>query len=621
MTIFTGSAVSPAADAPPFVEDVFSAFRTEGDGTATVGIVNNNDLSDKGGLVWGKNMDQADTHVLVSTVRGVGETLTSETDAAEVTNADTIKAFNSDGFDIGADVLVNTNTENYTFWTFLKQARFFDEQVVSHTNGVATNVEMPGLVTLGFAWAKRIDGVGDWYTWHKDLTASNNLRLSTTAVESATNAYVSVSGTTLTISASADTGSYVVDAWAHDPLGPTGDGSDGMIACGTYTGTGSAGLEIDLGWEPQYVLIKRTDNARDWYIFDIMRGIVTGAIDPWLQPNTNAQQGVADIVLDVNPDGFTLQNALNPFNASGGTYIYMAIRRPMKVPTAGTEVFAVDELPNNSVRDLLFTVDMGFNRENDGTDDTNFGNRLTGNFKLETNTTDAQAAFTWNWDAVGGGFKPASAIVNINYMFARRRLFFDVVAYTGDAVNGRDVPHSLGIAPELMIVRKRDSVRNWRVYEESTGNGFEMILSSDGTPSATSLWDSTTPGATTFRVNNDLDVNGSGSKYVAQLWATLENVSKVFSYTGNGTNQTIDCGFTGGARFILIKRTDVAGDWFYWDSVRGIVAGDDPHLALNLTGSRVIDDSVDPDSSGFIVNQIATNINVTSATYIGLAIA
>jgi hypothetical protein len=105
------------------------------------------------------------------------------------------------------------------------------------------------------------------------------------------------------------------------------------------------------------------------------------------------------------------------------------------------------------------------------------------------------------------------------------------------------------------------------------------------------------------------------------LFATLVGISKVFSYTGNGSSQTINCGFATGARFVLIKRTDAAGDWYVWDTVRGLVAGNDPHISLNTTSAEVTtDDSIDPDSSGFIVNQLsATNINVTSATYIGLA--
>lgn len=74
---------------------------------------------------------------------------------------------------------------------------------------------------------------------------------------------------------------------------------------------------------------------------------------------------------------------------------------------------------------------------------------------------------------------------------------------------------------------------------------------------------------------------------------------------------------------MLIKRTDSTGDWYVWDTARGIVAGNDPHLSLNSTAAEVTtNDSIDTDSTGFIVNQLAaTDINVSSATYIYLAIA
>ena len=115
----------------------------------------------------------------------------------------------------------------------------------------------------------------------------------------------------------------------------------------------------------------------------------------------------------------------------------------------------------------------------------------------------------------------------------------------------------------------------------------------------------------------------SGNDYVAYLFASLPGVSKVGSYTGNGTSQTINCGFTTGARFILVKRTDSTGDWYIWDSARGIVSSNDPRLSLNTTTAEATtDDSVDPDASGFIVNQnTATNINVSGGQYIFLAIA
>ena len=106
-------------------------------------------------------------------------------------------------------------------------------------------------------------------------------------------------------------------------------------------------------------------------------------------------------------------------------------------------------------------------------------------------------------------------------------------------------------------------------------------------------------------------------------------MSKIGSYTGNGTNQTIDCGFSSGARFILIKRSDqgsgiiAAGNWHVFDTERGVVAGNDPYLELDTNNAEVTsEDAVDPDSSGFIVNEVSgSNINTSGNTYIFYAIA
>jgi hypothetical protein len=131
------------------------------------------------------------------------------------------------------------------------------------------------------------------------------------------------------------------------------------------------------------------------------------------------------------------------------------------------------------------------------------------------------------------------------------------------------------------------------------------------------------PTNTTYQVGDAYYVNSTGNFYISYLFATLAGVSKVGNYTGNGSSQNIACGFSAGARFVLIKRTDSTGDWYMWDTERGIVTGNDPHLSLNTTSAEVTtDDSIDPQSAGFTVNQVAaTNINVSSATYIFLAIA
>jgi hypothetical protein len=175
-----------------------------------------------------------------------------------------------------------------------------------------------------------------------------------------------------------------------------------------------------------------------------------------------------------------------------------------------------------------------------------------------------------------------------------------------------------------MIFKQRDIGGYWMVYPVQLGNKYLVLQLTNAVANGfTGLWNNASPTASTFPLGTGGDCNQNGGTYVAYLFATVAGVSKVGSYTGNGASQTIDCGFSAGARFILIKRTDSTGDWYVWDSARGIVAGNDPHLSLNTAAAEVTtDDSIDPDSSGFIVNQVAaTNINVSSASYIFLSIA
>jgi hypothetical protein len=204
-----------------------------------------------------------------------------------------------------------------------------------------------------------------------------------------------------------------------------------------------------------------------------------------------------------------------------------------------------------------------------------------------------------------------------------------VVCYTGTGATNA-VNHNLAAPAEMIIVKGRNYTVGWTVGANLQATHITLGLntnSAQNNPASNQFYFgngtvTVNPTSTQFTVRT-ADINQNGNTYVAYLFATCAGVSKVFSYTGNGGSQTINCGFTSGARFVMIKRTDSTGDWYVWDSARGIVSGNDPHLSLNTTASEVTtDDSVDTDSTGFVVNQLsATDINVSSATYIGLAIA
>jgi len=299
----------------------------------------------------------------------------------------------------------------------------------------------------------------------------------------------------------------------------------------------------------------------------------------------------------------------------------------MKVPESASEVFAIDQGDASSTNPQFvsgFVTDMGIYKNTTGGSNI-ITSRLTQGKYLLTESTAAEATSTsFPFDYMDGWRSAVSNTDHYSWMFKRSPGFFDVVCYTGTGV-ARTVDHNLGVAPEMMWVKNRDGASNWIVYHEGIGNTDYLILNqSSSTNNISTIWNDTTPTDSVFTVGTSADVNQSGIAFIAYLFTSLAGISKCGSYTGDGTNgRVIDCGFSSGARFVLIKRTDGLADWHIWDTERGIVAGNDPWLELNTTNAEDASyDVVDPDSSGFIVNDVAfAPVNRDGQTYIYYAIA
>jgi hypothetical protein len=232
---------------------------------------------------------------------------------------------------------------------------------------------------------------------------------------------------------------------------------------------------------------------------------------------------------------------------------------------------------------------------------------------ITTNFAD-NTGVTVNWNVAASSY--------VNWSFRRAPGFFDVVCYTGTAAN-RTISHNLGVVPELMIVKARNAGEEWFVYSASLlateyVNLNNTLAKAGG---AATTWNSTRPTASVFSVGTSYNTNGPYN-YVAYLFASCPGVSKVGTYTGNGSSQTINCAFAAGARFVMIKRTDAAEHWHVFDTARGINAGNDPALRLSSNTAEFTSAAIDPESSGFTVVQSAScNNNVSGGTYIYLAIA
>lgn len=629
--------VQAAAGAEPEVtniEDVFSTYLFTGIETNFQNGIN---LADYGGMVWFKKRRHDPTtiyadHKVFDTERGTLASLKPNlTDAEENPDTETVSAFNTNGFTCGSDSHINRYGD-IVAWTWRKQERFFD--VVKYTGpgtGAAYTVNhnlgsAPGLIIL-----KKRTGSQNWGVYHRSIPTKYLILNEQDAAGNGTiidNVTASSFRITSIGSTWSDADDYVAYLFAHNNgdgvFGP--DGGEDIIKCGTYTGNGSS-QEINLGFEPQYLLIKNVDESqKDWVILDTMRGMALND-DPLLFCDTSSTEdaGQGDLIRPT-PTGFLINTTFDRINKNAVDYVYMAIRRgPMAVPTDASDVFSIDTLDaSQPAYDSGHEVDFAIQRQvNTATD--NYVSARISPYLMYTNQTAVEATSTYDFD-YRNGMSYSGPSTNANdyaWMWKRAPSFCDISMYEGNFSSNHSINHNLNAVPEMIWVKAKDySQGDWAVYHKDLGSTkFVRLNSTNGEGTSTNYWSSTSPTESVFTVGQQNNTNNSGNNFIAYLFASISGVSKIGSYTGTGSALTVNCGFSSGARFVIIKRTDDVGDWFVFDTERGIVTGNDPYIKLNNTTVQASSDLIDPVSSGFSVTSSLPAINTSGGSYIFYAIA
>jgi hypothetical protein len=626
-----------------FVENLFSCFAYTGNGGSQT-ITNGIDLSNEGGLVWLKCRNAGEDHMFFDTARGA-------TNYLQIGNSQQYsgfsQAFTSSGFSFNTDdAHINDSSNTYMSWTFRKQPKFFD--VVTYTGtGSALTVDHNLGSVPGMIWIKRSDGTADWRIFHRSVGATKGLRLNGNDVPATSSNYfndTAPTSTQFTVGTDLSTsgGTFVAYLFAHND-GDGGFGSTGdqdIIKCGIYDGDGSSSNSISLGFEPQFLIIKNITETWSWLLFDSIRGITHyGADDEkYFVLENNSAEAASGNFMALSADGFKLTVNNANTNNSGKQYIYMAIRRgPMQTPTAATSVFDVQKYTGNATNSRKITTNfvVDANITSGLTVDyrTCWGARLFDGIHQVSQTTEQYYALSaWmGYDHNDGyimgestyyGYQNSSGIEYISYSFSRAPKFFDVVTYAGTG-SATTVKHNLEVTPELMIIKNIAATAEWIVYSRNDATDHLHLNAGDATADEDRFFNDTAPTSSVFTVGDRAEVNASSNYYVAYLFATLAGISKVGTYSGTGSDVNVDCGFTSGARFVLVKRTDSSGDWYHWDSVNGIVDGNDPYLLLNSDAAQVTNtDYIDPLSSGFtITSNAGSDLNASGGTYLFLAIA
>ena len=440
------------------------------------------------------------------------------------------------------------------------------------------------------------------------------------------------------------------DSPFDDPAGFTfGENEDQeVIKCGSYTGNGvdGNGPEVYLGWEPQWILIKRSDAVEDWVLFDTMRGVVTNDKESFLIPNTTAadSSGASWFIdfIDITSTGFKLKSNYGIVNADGGNYSFTVLRRPDgycgKPPELGTGVFTMDtgaSTSANTIPDLDsgFPVDLALIKHKTADQDWHIGTRLQGTKKLNTNLNASESTSSNQvWDSNLGCWKNLGS--NYQGWMWKRHAGFDVVAYEGNGTAGKQVIHSLSKTPEMIWIKNRGETANWIVYHKGSNGGtnpekYYLRLNTDDAEiylpdlglSTTLLFNDTAPTSSVVTLGNSGNLNKNGFNHLMMLFASANDIngnpiSKVGSYTGNGTSgHAITVGFQ--PRLLIVKSTTQSASWIVLDTTRGWGSGDDEYLSLDTNAAQNgLNDFGAPTSTGFTLNLTGNSTNGNGEKYI-----
>ena len=172
----------------------------------------------------------------------------------------------------------------------------------------------------------------------------------------------------------------------------------------------------------------------------------------------------------------------------------------------------------------------------------------------------------WNWLGANTTTSNTSGTIT-STVSANTTAGFSIVSYTGTGATAT-VGHGLGVAPSMIIVKQRDTIRDWVVGHNGIGWTKYLYLNSTQASAVGNFFNDTNPSSTVFNVVNDGGVNASGGTYIAYCFAEVKGFSKFGSYTGNNANDGpfIYTGFK--PAFILVKTTNTTQWWTLTDNKR-----------------------------------------------------
>ena len=655
----------------PFVaSENFKVVTWTGNGssqTITVGF--------KPDFVWGKERSNTSSHELQDSTRGATKYLMSSATNAEATSGQGLQSFTATGFTVGNDGAWNQNNETYVAWCWKAGGGTTSSNTDGNVNTTVQVNEDAGFSiiktansdfnesrTFGHGLGNVGNGIPDFFII-KPLSKTFEWRVYTSANSYAgfnkldsgdakTNVTTNVTSSTFNTQWTPANSSYESEwiMYAFKAI-------DGFSSFGSYTGNGSAnGPIVETGFEPAFVMIKRTDGTQWWLIFDNKRN-TTNPRNKLLYANENN----ADDTTTSNPINF-YSNGFQPVgtgasvNTNNGSYIYMAFaadpdtEAPTLASSFNIETWAGNARDNTAILGTGFKPDMVWYKTRTAANDHNLSDSIRGaTFQVRSNRDIAQVNATdqiksfdsdgltlgtggdanangqtyvaWSWKAddneptINTEGTNTDSVVSVNSAAG-----FSIVQFTSASTfsGSNTVGHGLSAAPNMILVKATSTTEDWYVYHSAMGLNKAMRLNSTiAMANATYLFG--TVNSTVFNYNY---TSTSPITNIAYCFHDVAGYQKFGGYTGNGNNdRAITTGFK--PDFVLIKSTVGNDNWRLYDTRRGIEDGGYLEPNRSDTDDTTASPNLTMTSTGFTITSggVTAGNNANGNLYIYWAIA
>ncbi len=514
-----------------------------------------------------------------------------------------------------------------------------------------------------FIIIKKLTGsVQEWVCYHTSLGADYGIWLSLSNAKEDRTAFFNDTEPTDTQFTLGDDGSINQSGEQH--IAYLFSEIEGYSKFGSYTGNGStSGNYVECGFEPVFIIVKRTNSAGNWAIIDNQR--INGTIHNDIYANLNNSES-GGVGIQFNSSGFVLTGSYTDTNASGNNYIFIAFGYNQAISgndwtsnhfsiMQRTQNLGSDDgfktvlydgnSSTNAITSLGLQPDMVWIKQRNAAGSHELYDSVRGTNKrlipdlnnAENTETTALMSFdsdgftlgahggsnatggtfvAWCWRCPNDAYDPTHNGEKYN-----QETGVSIIKYTGNSINGREIRHSLDKVPKFMIIKRLDSTGYWYVYHSQIPYQYKLYLNYTYTQALDNTVFKELPTSSTFTVGSDSAVNNNNSDFIAYLFSEIDGYSSFGSYTGNGSSNgpVINCGFE--PAFVMIKRTSTAQSWIILDNTRDTTNPRENYLFADTSDTESTGVEIDFLSNGFQPRGSYSTMNSTGEDYIYIAFA